>query len=65
MDLKVGNFSCDVEACLKMGKTKFIAAHPHVDDVEMVWQEIEKFVPLKESKPKKGNDETKGEAEAN
>ena len=63
MDLKIGNFSCDVEACLEMGKTKFIESHPHVENVGSVWDEIEKSVPLKESKPKKGNDETKGETD--
>lgn len=40
--MKIGNFSCNVDACLQMGKDAFIEAHSHIEDVESVWKKIEK-----------------------
>lgn len=50
-----GKFSADVEAVLQMGKAKFIASHPHIEDADVVYDAIEKSAAkevAKESKKK-------------
>lgn len=42
MDIKVGNFSGDVDACFALGKEAFLSAHSHLDNAESIWKEIEK-----------------------
>lgn len=59
--MKIGNFSGNAEACFKMGKEAFIAAHPHVYDVESVWKKIEKAA--KKTK-KESEDNANGPEEA-
>jgi hypothetical protein len=41
-EIKVGTFSGNVEACIKLGKAEFLAAHQHLGEPEAVWAEIEK-----------------------
>lgn len=52
---KKGKFSANVEAVLQMGKAKFIASHPHIEDADVVYDAIEKSAAkevAKESKKK-------------
>lgn len=41
MNYKIGNVSFDPEAVLKLGKTKFVTLHPHIEDAEGVYDAIE------------------------
>lgn len=48
MELVIGKFSCDVEACLKLGKKRFMEQHTHLDNPEEIWEQIEKHQKPKE-----------------
>lgn len=52
MELVIGKFSCDVDACLKLGKKKFIEQHTHLDNAEEIWEQIESH-GIKTEKPTK------------
>jgi hypothetical protein len=52
--MKIGNFSCNPDACFAMGKEAFLESHTHVHNAEAVWKQIEKAVK-KKPKPSEEN----------
>jgi len=51
MIIKIGKGTFNVEAVMKMGKSKFIQTHQHLEDPEGAYAEIEK-ASAKQKKPK-------------
>jgi hypothetical protein len=51
MIIKIGKGTFNVDGVMKLGKSKFIQTHQHLDDPEGAYAEIEK-ASVKEKKPK-------------